>query len=346
MRVAGRLQTQCCLMGVLAGCAMAQTPLALPPSAEEFQSAFQRSDWPRAIESAKSLLANGRSDDPSAAYYLACAFARAGQKDDALPAVTTCVDRGWFQTALLERDSDLDSVRSAPEFADAVEKSRQTAGVRLDRHKSIVEHLRLEKAYPRDYSGTKPIPMILALHGFGSSGAEIVEAWRKAADDVGAVLVAPTAPHLTALDGYGWGSTEEGEAIVLGAIDLMTKAHAADPSKIVLTGFSQGGTLAAGVALRHPDLFAGVIPICSVFDPATAAVPLKAMPFFPRFAILNGADDAEAENNRTATRLFNRVGVPVRFRLYPGVGHAFPRDRDLELRSAGRFVLNIPDQGK
>lgn len=326
--------------------AAAETPIRLSAAADELHLAFRRLDWPVAAQTAKSLVTEGRPDDPYPVYYLAAAQARAGEKEDALRSLATSIERGWFQVSALERDSDLESIRSAPEFVDLLDKARRTEGARLERYKSSADHLRLTKSYPQNYSSTTPTPLILAFHGFGSSGPEIEMVWRKAADEVGAILIAPTATHATQLGQYGWGSTEESEAIVLALVDQMTKSHAADPSKIILTGFAQGASLAVAVGLRHPGRFAGVIPICGVFDPASATIPLKGMSYSPRFAILNGADDAEAENNRTATRLLARTGVPVRLRLYPGIGHALPRDADAELRSAARFVLGLPDDRK
>ena len=324
----------------------AETPIRLATAAEDVHLAFRRMDWPLAVQSAKLLMTEARPDDPYPAYYLAAAHARAGEKDAAVQALAMCVERGWFQAAAFERDPDLESVRSAPEFGDLVEKARRKSGARLERYKASADRPRLTKSYPQHYSATTPCPLILAFHGYGSSGLEIEKVWRKAADEVGAILIAPTSPHVVEIGQHGWGVVEESEAIARRLVEKMTESYAADPSKIILTGFSQGAMLAVNVGLRNPERFAGVIPICGTFDPATATIPLKNMSYSPRFAILNGADDAEVENNRTAARLLSRIGVPVRLRLYPGIGHAYPRDADAELRGAARFVLGLPDDSK
>ena len=56
-------------------------------------------------------------------------------------------------------------------------------------------------------------------------------------------------------------------------------------------------------------------------------------------SVLIGARDEEAENNREAARLLTRAGAPVLLEIDEGLGHAFPKERDRELRRALDFVL-------
>lgn len=326
--------------------ARAETPIPTSPAADEFQAAFEKKDWPQAVQAAKTMAEQARPGDVFALYYLAAAHARAGQREESLRALGECVDRGWFQAVALERDADFESIRAAPEFASALDKARRSGKLRLERYSGAMDGLRLAKSYPRDYSATTPTPLIVALHGLGSSGAEIDAVWRKAADEVGAILISPTSPHASQLQQFEWRSVEEAEAIVLKIVDPLTDSLAVDPSKVVLTGFSQGAALAIAIALRHPERFAGVVPVCGVFDPNIVSIPRKPMPAIPRFAILNGRDDDEALNNRAATQLLYRLRIPVQLRLYPGLAHEYPRDRDAELRSVARFALGIPDDRK
>jgi hypothetical protein len=49
--------------------------------------------------------------------------------------------------------------------------------------------------------------------------------------------------------------------------------------------------------------------------------------------------DLRASAVRQCVRDFGLAGYDVGFRLYRGVGHAFPRNRDAELRKALKYVL-------
>lgn len=63
----------------------------------------------------------------AALYNLACAQAMAGKADASLKALGEAVDAGFAQTALLDTDDDLASVREDPRFAPIAAKARENA---------------------------------------------------------------------------------------------------------------------------------------------------------------------------------------------------------------------------
>ena len=79
------------------------------------------------------------------------------------------------------------------------------------------------------------------------------------------------------------------------AIDEIIATKAVDPTRVYLTGLSMGGFGAFDLAVRRPELFAAVVPICGGGDPATAA-SIARIPFF----IVHGTDDTvvPVENSR------------------------------------------------
>jgi Flp pilus assembly protein TadD len=60
--------------------------------------------------------------DPTVAYNLACAQARAGEKDPALKTLAEAVELGFTDGAHIKKDADLDSVREAEEYKKVIEK--------------------------------------------------------------------------------------------------------------------------------------------------------------------------------------------------------------------------------
>ncbi|MFO0590089.1 MAG: alpha/beta hydrolase-fold protein [Polyangiaceae bacterium] len=116
------------------------------------------------------------------------------------------------------------------------------------------------------------MPMIVAFHGLTHQGehalrAVIGEAAKE--DDnpdaaarhlpgfsnMGAILVAPW--------GFGKaGPKQLGEADILRVIDEMKAAYRVDPTRVSITGYSLGGTVAFALPLHYPSIFSAAAPLC------------------------------------------------------------------------------------
>ena len=112
-------------------------------------------------------------------------------------------------------------------------------------------------AIPTGYTGNKPVPLILALH-FAGHGTpfygrvvleELVE---PALRGLGALIVAPDCT------GDGW-SEPQSETDVLALLDYVSNNYAVDVNRILVTGYSMGGSGAWFLAARHPDRFSAAV---------------------------------------------------------------------------------------
>ena len=114
---------------------------------------------------------------------------------------------------------------------------------------------------PANYSTSKPVPLILALH-FGVGGGSAAGAGRSvlsilvrpALEELGAIIVAPDSLR-------GDWSTAENERAVKELLDNVLGSYNIDKKKIVVTGFSMGGAGAWHIAEKYPDYFSAVIPV-------------------------------------------------------------------------------------
>lgn len=94
--------------------------------------------------------------------------------------------------------------------------------------------------------------------------------------------------------------------------------EAIDPDRVYLTGLSMGGFGSFDLAIRHPDLFAAIAPVCGAADPTKVSV-LKDTPLW----IVHGSDDNVVlpDRSRSAVKaLTDAGGHPIYVEL-PGVGH-------------------------
>jgi predicted peptidase len=99
-----------------------------------------------------------------------------------------------------------------------------------------------------------------------------------------------------------------------------------DTRRVYLTGLSMGGFGAFSLALRSPERFAAVAPVCGGGNPfpphgfdKKRKAALQSLPFW----VFHGDKDtavALAESERMVAAL-KKQGCDVTFTVYPGVGH-------------------------
>ena len=112
---------------------------------------------------------------------------------------------------------------------------------------------------PRAYHG-EPTPLILALHYGGDprgAGRDMTRILiQPALGELGAIIVAPDS-----LDG-GWNSPTN-ERAVNALLTELEHTYAVDQKKVIVTGFSMGGTGTWYWADKYPDRFSAAIALAS-----------------------------------------------------------------------------------
>ena len=132
--------------------------------------------------------------------------------------------------------------------------SRQTVDLHvLDR----VEATELFLFVPKSYDPSKPAPLLLWGHGAGGTGAREHLHWEKVAEQLGMLVLAPTA--FDKQPGYHFAARER--AAALAALRWARRRANVDENAIFVGGWSQGGHQTWDLALRYPDLFAGALPV-------------------------------------------------------------------------------------
>ena len=169
---------------------------------------------------------------------------------------------------------------------------------------------------PANYSASKPVPLILALHfGVGGGSAD------GAGGDVVEILVGPALAELNAIivapDSIkGNWSTPENEKAVNELLDMVVGRYAIDKKKIAVTGYSMGGTGSWAFAEKFPQRFSAAIPIAS--QPPASATGWK----LPVLAI-HSRNDQVAPYGPVEARIaqLQKAGVNAKLILLSGVTH-------------------------
>jgi phospholipase/carboxylesterase len=199
-------------------------------------------------------------------------------------------------------------------------------------------------------SGGSPKQIVLFLHGYGSSGADLISLaphWQRDLPD--ALFLAPNAPkRLNYLSsGYQWWSLSaftpqalaSGAASAAPAIDafIERKLHQYEltEASLAIVGFSQGTMMALHVGLRRPRQVAAIIGYSGML---TGGHELSHFPITrPPVLLVHGSADPVvpvAALHAAKTELEN-LGIDVTAHISPGVGHSVD---PVGLRMGGEFV--------
>ena len=100
--------------------------------------------------------------------------------------------------------------------------------------------------------------------------------------------------------------------------DAVARAERIDRDRIYLTGLSMGGFGTWALALRHPERYAAILPVCGGGERQLAR-RLREMPIW---AFHGDADQVvPVERSQEMIDAIKKLGGPPRFTAYPGVGH-------------------------
>ncbi len=120
---------------------------------------------------------------------------------------------------------------------------------------------------PAGWDGESPLPVLIYFHGYRQTGRVVMgmKALAKAADDAGALVVAPNG-----IDG-GWSvrgapsNNRDEIAFAAAMIDDVGRRWPIDRSRLWVSGFSLGASMAWDIACLAGDRYAGFFPVSGAF---------------------------------------------------------------------------------
>jgi phospholipase/carboxylesterase len=184
-------------------------------------------------------------------------------------------------------------------------------------------------------SGKPPRQIVLLLHGYGSSGSDLISfapLWQQSLPE--ALFLAPNAPQSCGLGrGYQWWplSAFTPQALAAGAasaaasidafIDRKLAQYDLNAGSLAIVGFSQGTMMALQVGLRRQQQVAAIVGYSGAL---TGVQDLDhQITTKPPVLLVHGSIDAvvPVAALHDAERELRRLGVPLTTHISPGVGH-------------------------
>ncbi|MDF3064969.1 MAG: putative secreted esterase [Polyangiaceae bacterium] len=118
---------------------------------------------------------------------------------------------------------------------------------------------------PPGYDGSKPLPLVLDVHGYTSFASEQMmrSKWDKMADKEGFVLIEPEGVNKSWNAGSCCGGNNQDDVKYFR--DVVAKATAdlcIDKKRVYVSGHSNGGAMTHRLACEAADIFAAAAPVC------------------------------------------------------------------------------------
>ena len=204
--------------------------------------------------------------------------------------------------------------------------------------------------------GTEPLPTVIALHGHGAHGQDLIGLAPHLAGGR-ALWICPQAEFAVepGYYGYTWFRRDPSSGqraaeepartieVVRAFIDEAYARYPVDPARVVLLGFSQGGTLAYRIALGDPKRFVGLAALSTglAADQAEALRGIEGIGELP-VLVQHGLEDPMISIDRARETLehLKVLGVTPEYREYP-MGHAIGQDSAADLSRWLERVLRL-----
>lgn len=197
---------------------------------------------------------------------------------------------------------------------------------------------------PEGYDPSRPVGLVLGLHGMGGNGKDIRRALKDEASRRGVLLACPYAGKGRVIP-KNWKAGED--EVALRALRFLFARYAIDPDRVWLVGVSLGGFGTWEIGLTHPDRFAALVTVAGglsfveyagITDSWTRDLLVNAWSL-PVLMAHGGADDiVPVRFDRRTKEDLEELGYAVRYMEDPELGH-FPPDAE----RLGRLLADLFD---
>ena len=276
-------------------------------------------------------------------YNLACFYARAGD----IPAALF-----WLQVSAREemanpqwalQDDDLIAVRKNPRWPILLNylTAYQWKWEQSGRSETSL-------VLPLNATAGQPLPVFIGLHHTNANAHIFIDTaiFQRLADEMGVAFLGVSGTLCRGKECFVWSNDpEKNLARIDAALQEVAEKLTPAEGKLVLFGFSQGGSVAAELAARHPTRFAGAILMSPVADSDDKVIPWQSQSENQKQGIVAVCGAGESPDtiiltNQYAAK-FRSSGARVILKIYPGINTPrFPPDFLQRFPIWGKFILD------
>ena len=201
---------------------------------------------------------------------------------------------------------------------------------------------------PRNATAGQTLPVFIGLHSMNGNAHSLmnVDTFQRFADEMGVAFLGVSGTLCRGKESFVWsGDPKRDLARIDAALQEVAGSLTPAEGQLVVFGFAQGASVAAEIAARHPDRFAGAIVLWPGADSENQASPWQGGPANQRqglVAVCGAGETPEtiARTNQYA-EMFKSAGARVLLKIYPKMsGRGLPPDFLERFPAWGKFILN------
>lgn len=222
-----------------------------------------------------------------------------------------------------------------PGFQDLAKRDAELREAALASSKTIFE---VEE--PVDFSRSETYPLLIILHGGGSTMAKARERWIRIPAIKQHFLVAFVQSYrYFDSKSFGWASGDpRADREIRTCFDEIVRRYPVDPERVIVGGTSAGATMALDLALRQVIPVSGVIAFCPGKPTGLDAVNTGGLKI--KVFMVGGEQDPLLARQDEVSAFMTRAGIPHQSFVVPGMGHGFPEDYPARMVQALHFLTD------
>lgn len=188
-------------------------------------------------------------------------------------------------------------------------------------------------------SAGKYIPVVIALHGAGRSGASMVDAWQQTANRHGFLVVAPNGIA------NNWDVAVDDSAFIAAAVKDALRKSGMEPTRMYLFGHSNGARKAIALAVSNPGTYTAVVAHAGTLPQPVTSAKILASP--PKIGLFLGDRDHifSVDSARKTVAWLERKGYPVSLYILQNHTHWYYADFNRINESVWAFMMNATKAG-
>ena len=239
--------------------------------------------------------------------------------------------RSCFVLALALAPITVASIAAGPVLAQEKAKTATRIQKRTYDFKEAGKEMEYALFVPSKYDKEKKTPLMIALHGLGSNPQQIMRypGLTDQAEKHGFIVAAPMGYNSSGWYGVKGPRSpkykpenlgELSEKDVMNVLGVVRKEFSVDDERICLMGHSMGGGGTWHLALKHPDLWAGLAPIApAIFRAPTELAKIKHIPVI----LVQGDEDklVPVAGARRWAEQMKKLGMTYEYIEVAGGGH-------------------------
>lgn len=179
---------------------------------------------------------------------------------------------------------------------------------------------------PESYDGSRPWPLVMALHGGSGTGEDFLWTWLQEARSRRFLLVAPTSLGST----WSMMGDDIDAPTLRRIVDYIAANWRVDTDRVLLTGLSDGATYTLLCGLQEDSPFTALAPVSGVLHPFNFENGNIERARGKRIYLVHGELDwmFPIAVARMAHEHLRDAGADIVFRTLPDLSHTYPRSEN------------------